>query len=95
MSILRYDLTHLNDRLVLGLKGTMSEAELFTVRARLQGGLRHKASRGELATKLPVGFVYAPTGKVILDPDQQVQETLRLFFQTFRKLGASIAVVQY
>ena len=90
-----YDLMHLNDRLVLGLKGTMSEAELFTMRARLQGGLRHKASRGELATKLPVGFVYAPTGKVILDPDQQVQETLRLFFQTFRKLGASIAVVQY
>ena len=47
-----YDLPHLNDRLVLGLKGTMSEAELFTMRARLQGGLRHKASRGELATKL-------------------------------------------
>src|SRR5215470_7702040 len=49
------------------LKGTMSEAELFTMRARLQGGLRHKAARGALATKLPVGFVYAPTGQVILD----------------------------
>ena len=90
-----YDLTHLNDRLVLGLKGTMSEAELFTMRARLQGGLRHKAARGALATKLPVGFVYAPTGQVILDPDRQVQETLRLFFTTFRQLGASIAVVRY
>src|SRR5262249_47054448 len=90
-----YDLTHLNERLVLGLQGTMSEAELFTRRARLQGGLRHKASRGALATKLPVGVVYAPTGKVILDPDPQGQETMRLFFQTFGKLGASIAVVQY
>ena len=51
-----YDLTQLNDRLVLGLKGTMSEAELFTMRARLQGGLRHKAARGELATKLPMAL---------------------------------------
>ena len=51
-----YDLSQLNDRLILGLKGTMSEAELFTMRARLQGGLRHKAARGELATKLPIGF---------------------------------------
>ena len=90
-----YDLTHLNDRLVLGLKGTMSAAAIFTMRARLQGGLRHKAARGALATKLPVGFVYAPTGQVILAPDQQVQETLRLFFTTFRQLGSSIAVVRY
>jgi DNA invertase Pin-like site-specific DNA recombinase len=90
-----YDLTHLNDRLVLGLKGTMSEAELFTMRARLQGGLLNKASRGELATKLPVGLVYAPSGTVILDPDQQVQETIQRFFHTFRKLGSSIGVVKY
>jgi DNA invertase Pin-like site-specific DNA recombinase len=90
-----YDLSHLNDRLILGLKGTMSEAELFTMRARLQGGLRHKAARGELATKLPIGFVYAPPGKVILDPDQDVQETIRLFFHTFRHVGSSSGVVQY
>ncbi len=90
-----YDLAHLNDRLVLGLKGTMSEAELFTMRARLQGGLRHKAARGALAIKLPVGFVYAPAGTVILDPDQQVQETMHLFFQTFRTRGSSIGVVKY
>src|SRR4029453_4711259 len=64
-----YDLSPLNERLMLGLQGTMSEAELLTMRARLQGGLRHKAARGELATKLPIGFVYAPPGKVILDPD--------------------------
>jgi DNA invertase Pin-like site-specific DNA recombinase len=89
------DLTHLNDRLGRGLQGTMSEAELFTRRARLQGALRHQASRGALATTLPVGFVYAPTGQVIRAPAQQGQETLRLFFQTFGTLGASIAVGQY
>jgi DNA invertase Pin-like site-specific DNA recombinase len=88
-------LTHLNDRLVLGLQGTRSEAELFPMRARLPGGLRHKAARGALATTLPVGFVYAPTGKAILDPDQPVQEPLRLFCKTFRQLGSSIAVVRY
>jgi DNA invertase Pin-like site-specific DNA recombinase len=90
-----YDLSQLNDRLVLGLKGTMSEAELFTMRARLQGGLRHKAARGELATKLPIGFVYAPAGKVTLDPDQHVQEAIQLLFQTFRQVGSSIGVVRY
>lgn len=90
-----YDLTQLNDRLVLGLKGTMSEAELFTMRARLQGGLRHKAARGELATKLPIGFVYAPAGKITLDPDQHVQEAIQLLFKTFRQVGSSIGVVRY
>jgi len=90
-----YDLTQLNDRLVLGLKGTMSEAELFTMRARLQGGLRHKAARGELATKLPIGFVYAPAGKITLDPDQHVQEAIQLLFTTFRQVGSSIGVVRY
>lgn len=90
-----YDLMLLNDRLILGLKGTMSEAELFTIRARLVGGLINKASRGELATKLPIGFTYTPTKKVELDPDGQVQETLRLFFETFRKIGSSKGVVTY
>jgi DNA invertase Pin-like site-specific DNA recombinase len=90
-----YDLSQLNDRLILGLKGTMSEAELFTMRARLQGGLRHKAARGELATKLPSGFVYAPAGKVTLDPDQHVQEAIRLLCHTFRQVGSSIGVVKY
>ncbi len=90
-----YDLSQLNDRLILGLKGTMSEAELFTMRARLQGGLRHKAARGELATKLPIGFVYAPAGKVTLDPDQHVQEAIQVLFNTFRQVGSSIGVVRY
>jgi DNA invertase Pin-like site-specific DNA recombinase len=89
------DLSQRNERLLLGLKGTMSEAERFPMRARLQGGLRQKATRGELATKLPIGFVYAPPGKVILDPDQDGQETIPLLFQTFRQVGSSRGVVQY
>jgi hypothetical protein len=87
-----YDLPHLNARLVRGLTGTMAEAELFTMRARLQGGLRQKAARGELATKLPRGFVSAPAGKMTLDPDQHVQEALQLLCKTFRQVGSSIGV---
>ena len=90
-----YDLMRLNDRLVLGFKGTMSDAELFTIRARLQGGALSKAARGELRTKLPIGFVYCEAGQVALDPDRQVQETIELFFQMFGKLGSSIGVVKH
>ena len=90
-----YDLMTLNDRLILGLKGTMSEAELFTIRSRLLGGALNKAARGDLGTKLPIGFVYSPTSKVILDPDCQVQEVMKLFFETFRKVGSSKGVVKH
>ncbi len=90
-----YDLMHLNDRLVLGLKGTMSEVELYTMRARLQGGALNKAARGELRTKLPIGFVYSPTGQVELDPDRQVQQTIRLLFDVFRRIGSSKGVVRH
>src|SRR4051812_14276582 len=72
-----YDPGHFNDRLLLGLKGTMSEAELHILRARLRGGVLNKARRGELRTGLPVGFVYDPEGRVVLDPDRQVQQTIR------------------
>jgi DNA invertase Pin-like site-specific DNA recombinase len=89
-----YDPSHFNDRLLLGLKGTMSEAELHVLHARLQGGIRSKARRGELKTPLPVGFVYAADGRVLLDPDRQVQETIRLFFQTFRRTGSASATVR-
>src|SRR5947209_1418370 len=75
-----YDPAHFNDRLLLGLKGTMSEAELHVLKARLRGGILSRARRGELKSPLPVGFVYGPDGRVHLDPDQQVQGTLRLFF---------------
>jgi DNA invertase Pin-like site-specific DNA recombinase len=68
-----YDPGDFNDRLLLGLKGTMSEAELHFLKARLQGGLLNKARRGELALALPVGLVYNAQQRVILDPDQRVQ----------------------
>lgn len=89
-----YDPSHFNDRLLLGLKGTMSEAELHVLRARLIGGQLAKASRGELEMKLPAGLVYGPDGKVVLDPDQQVQQALRTFFETFRRTGAATATVK-
>jgi DNA invertase Pin-like site-specific DNA recombinase len=90
-----YDPAHFNDRLLLGLKGTMSEAELHVLRARLRGGLLNKARRGELQGHLPIGFVYTPDGRVVLDPDTQVQETVRLLFQTFFRTGAAHATVKY
>ena len=90
-----YDPQQFNDRLLLGLKGTLSEAELHVIRARLQGGIRNKALRGELRTPLPVGFVYDEAGRVALDPDQQVQETLRLFFRTFRRIGTALGTARY
>ncbi|MEX2376375.1 MAG: recombinase family protein, partial [Dehalococcoidia bacterium] len=89
-----YDPAHFNDRLLLGLKGTMSEAELHVLRARLRGGILSKARRGELRGPLPVGFVYGPADSVILDPDAQVQETIRCFFETYRRTGSMLATVK-
>lgn len=89
-----YDPAHFNDRLLLGLKGTMSEAELHVLRARLRGGILAKARRGELETPLPIGFCYDRDKRVTLDPDKQVQETIRTFFQTFRRTGSAMATVK-
>jgi DNA invertase Pin-like site-specific DNA recombinase len=89
-----YDPAHFNDRLLLGLKGTMSEAELHVLRARLQGGILSKARRGELQMRLPVGFVYNAAGAVVLDPDQQVQHCLRWLFDTFRGTGSAMATAR-
>lgn len=89
-----YDPAHFNDRLLLGLKGTMSEAELHVLRARLRGGLINKARRGELWISPPVGLAYDAVGEVILDPDKQVQESLRLLFETFRRTGSAMATVK-
>ena len=89
-----YDPAHFNDRLLLGLKGTMSEAELHVPRARLQGGIRNKARRGELFVRPPMGFVYNADGKLVVDPDQQVQQSVRLLFETFRRTGSAMAVVR-
>jgi DNA invertase Pin-like site-specific DNA recombinase len=89
-----YDPAHFNDRLLLGLKGTMSEAELHVLKARLIGGVRSKAERGELKLPLPVGLVYDEDQRVILDPDQQVQQSLRHLFATFVRTGSAWATVQ-
>jgi DNA invertase Pin-like site-specific DNA recombinase len=89
-----YDPSHFNDRLLLGLKGTMSEAELHVLKARLQGGILNKARRGELQSPLPVGFIYNHEARPVLDPDKQVQESLRVFFDTFRRAGSATATVK-
>jgi len=89
-----YDPAHFNDRLLLGLKGTMSEAELHLLHARLIGGMMNKARRGELQMRLPIGFVYDAAGRVVLDPDKQVQQTLRTFFETFQRTGSAMATVK-
>ena len=90
-----YDPAHFNDRLLLGLKGTMSEAELHVLRARLRGGILNKARRGALRCPLPVGLVYLAGADVGLDPDKQIQESVRLLFQTFARTGAASATVRY
>lgn len=71
----------------------MSEAELHVLQARMRGGILNKAKRGELKVPLPIGFVYDDQDRVTLDPDQQIRETLRLFFQTFRRTGSAFATV--
>ncbi len=90
-----YDPSHFNDRLLLGMKGTMSEAELHILRARLQGGLLSKARRGELKVNLPLGFVYDASDRVVFDPNLQVQESIRLLFTTFRRVGSAMGTVRW
>jgi DNA invertase Pin-like site-specific DNA recombinase len=89
-----YDPAHFNDRLLLGLKGTMSEAELHVLRARLRGGILNKARRGELEMRLPIGFVYDADKRVRIDPDLRIQDTVRLLFRTFLRTGSATATVK-
>jgi DNA invertase Pin-like site-specific DNA recombinase len=78
-----------NDRLLLGLKGTMSEAELHVLRARLQGGIRNKAERGELRKALPVGLVWGEAdGEILLDPDEAIRGAINVIFDRFAELGS-------
>jgi DNA invertase Pin-like site-specific DNA recombinase len=84
-----------NDRLLLGLKGTMSEAELHVMRMRMIGGVLTKARRGELCPLLPIGLVYDQENSVVLDPDQQVQECIRLIFSLFHRTGSAYALVRH
>jgi DNA invertase Pin-like site-specific DNA recombinase len=90
-----YDPNQFNDRLLLGLKGTMSEAELYMLRARLIGGLLNKARRGELWLRPPIGFVYDENQRFVFDPDEQVRGAVRLLFETFRRTGSAGQVVRH
>src|SRR6266446_6612602 len=91
-----YDPADFNDQLLLGLKGTMSQAELHFIRARLQGGKRNKARRGELRFVLPVGYVYGEEpGSVLIDPDQEVRSAVELIFELFRQTGSAYGVVRH
>ena len=89
-----YDPRNFNDRLLLGMKGQMSEAELHFIRARLRGGIVSKARRGELITPLPVGLAYDAAGHVILDPDTAVRGALAHLFATFAATGSASACVK-
>jgi Recombinase zinc beta ribbon domain/Recombinase len=90
-----YDPGFYNDRLLLGLKGTMSEAELYLIRQRMLSGKLAKAERGELAIPLPIGYVRRPSGEVVLDPDEQARHVVRLVFGTFARLGTLNGVLRY
>jgi DNA invertase Pin-like site-specific DNA recombinase len=90
-----YDPRDSNDRLVLGMKGTMSEFELVTMRNRLQGGIRNKAERCELFNGVPFGYLKLPSGEVVLDPDEQVRAVVTLIFEKFAELGSLRQVYRY
>jgi DNA invertase Pin-like site-specific DNA recombinase len=90
-----YDPTDYNDRLLLGLKGTMSEAELHILRSRMYQGLLNKARRGAVFNHPPAGYVKAPAGSFALDPDEQVQSVIRLLFDQFERQGTLNGLLQY
>jgi DNA invertase Pin-like site-specific DNA recombinase len=90
-----YDPAEFNDRLLLGLKGTMSEAELHILKSRMRGGQLNKARRGELGMCPPVGLTCRTDGTIGLDPDAQVQNAIRLVFETFERTGSAIRTVRF
>jgi DNA invertase Pin-like site-specific DNA recombinase len=90
-----YSPAEFNDRLLLGLKGTMSDAELHVLRARLRGGILNQARRGALKTPLPIGLVYDAANNVVLDPDSQVRQSLAYLFETFDRTGSASATVRH
>jgi len=90
-----YDAANFNDRMLLGLKGTMSEAELHILKARMHEGRRAKASRAALVIGLPRGFVLRPSGEVALDPDEQVRATIQLVFDVFERRRSVYGVLRY
>ncbi len=90
-----YDPTQYNDRLLLGLKGTLSEAELHVLKQRMHQGRLSKARRGELTFPLPIGYVWGPDGTMAFDPDEQVQAVVQLVFRKFAELGTLHGVLRY
>lgn len=90
-----YDPAQYNDRLLLGLKGTMSEAELHVMKQRMDRGKLSKARRGELVLGVPIGYVRSSSGEVGLDPDEQVRHVVELVFRKFEELQTLNAVLRY
>lgn len=90
-----YDPGQYNDRLLLGFKGTMSEAELHWLHSRLQGGKLKKAQQGQLRFRPPVGLVFDPAARLVLDPDEEVQGAVRLLFDLFAQQGSALQVVKH
>jgi DNA invertase Pin-like site-specific DNA recombinase len=90
-----YDPTQYNDRLLLGLKGTLSEAELHMLKQRMYQGKMNKARRGELLFPLPIGYVRRPNGEVAFDPDEQVRAVVNLVFEKFEELKTLNALLHY
>src|SRR3984957_18261372 len=90
-----YDPRDPNDRLLLGLKGTMSEYELITMHNRLERGKLHKARRCELILSVPCGYLKLPTGEAVLDPDEQARSTVQLVFDKFDELGSFGRLYRY
>ncbi len=90
-----YDSTDGNDRLLLGMKGAMSEFELVTLRNRLARGTRNKAERGELFLSVPLGYLKRATDEVVQEPDEQAREIVQLAFEKFAELGSAYAVFRY
>jgi len=89
-----YNPADFNDGLLLGLKGTMAQAELHLLRGRLLGGKLNKAKKGELRFPLPVGLCYDEEGRIVLDPDEEVQGAVALVFRLFRETGSAFGVMQ-
>ena len=90
-----YDPSQYNDRLVLGLKGTASEVELHLIKQRMNTGSLHKARRGELEMRVPMGYIRRPSGEIVKDPDEQVQSIVELIFAQFAASGTIQGVLQY
>ncbi len=90
-----YDPCAYHDRLLLGLSGIMSEAELHQIKTRLHQGERQKAARGELKLPLPAGLAYDQSGAIVLNPDEEVQARLTFVFSKFRELRSARAVMRH